>query len=114
MICAMDCGMRYTFVFGKNITVGYISFKDSNLYMLCRLYWHNFFKLPLDNMPYDFDQVIGRVRKIFLEKSEWYEVYDFVEFTAKSCPDSLCKPYIEFVNHILNVSFQPIDLLICN
>ena len=79
----------------------YISFKDSNLYMLCRLYWHNFFKLPLDNMPYDFDRVVGRLREIFIEKSEWYEVYDFVEFTAKSCPDSLCKPYIEFVNHIL-------------
>ncbi|WP_073864273.1 AbiJ-NTD4 domain-containing protein, partial [Acinetobacter baumannii] len=78
----------------------YVTFEKANLFWLFRKYWHNFFKLPIDNMPNNFRNVIERIRKYFFE-CEWYEVYDFIEFTAQNCPNSLKKDFIEFVNIVL-------------
>ncbi|MDQ1210075.1 hypothetical protein QE380_002998 [Acinetobacter baylyi] len=78
----------------------YISFENTNLFWLFRKYWHCFFKLPIDNMPHNFQSVIERIRKYFFE-CEWYDVYDFIEFTAQNCPDNLKEEFIEFVNMLL-------------
>lgn len=76
------------------------SLNHTNLYNLFQLYWHDYFKYPLDNLPGYFDDAHGKVRKYFFE-CEWYEAYDFIEFTAQNCPDSLSKNFIGFCNHIL-------------
>ena len=76
------------------------TFSSSNVYGLFQNYWHNFFKLPLDNLPNHLDEARKRVRKYFFD-CEWYEVYDFIEFTAQCCPENLADEYIGFCNHIL-------------
>jgi hypothetical protein len=76
------------------------TFQSSNVYSLFQHYWHNLFKIPLDNLPGYLDEAHQRVRKYFFE-CQWYEVYDFIEFTAQNCPDKLKSEFINFCNHIL-------------
>ncbi len=76
------------------------SFRSSNVYWLYQHYWHNFFKIPLDNLPEYLNQAHKRVREYFFE-CQWYEVYDFIEFTAQNCPENLSDNFIKFCNHIL-------------
>lgn len=78
----------------------YKSFENSNLFWLFRKYWHHLFKLPIDNMPHDFRQVIETIRKRFFAY-KWYEVYDFIEFTAQNCPAQFTEDFTKFVNDIL-------------
>ncbi|MEG2273188.1 MAG: hypothetical protein RSC05_13045 [Acinetobacter sp.] len=78
----------------------YVEFENSNLFLLFRRYWHNLFKFPIDNMPHNFQQVIKIIREKFFEY-RWYEIYDFIEFTAQNCPDEFKEDFVEFVNHIL-------------
>ncbi|WP_376891872.1 AbiJ-NTD4 domain-containing protein [Aeromonas veronii] len=73
---------------------------NANLYGLFQLYWHDYFKYPLDNLPGYFTDAHGEIRKYFFE-CEWYEVYDFIEFTAQNCPGNFSKNFIIFCNHIL-------------
>jgi len=41
--------------------------------------WHNFYKLPVDEIPKNaFDREYYIRRRFF--NNEWYEVYDFIEF----------------------------------
>jgi len=76
------------------------TFQSSNVYMLFQHYWHNLFKIPLDNLPNYLEDAHKIVRKHFFE-CEWYEVYDFIEFTAQNCPKNLKEGFIKFCNHIL-------------
>jgi hypothetical protein len=76
------------------------SFSTANVYSLFQNYWHNLFKVPLDNLPDYLDDAHKRVRKFFFECS-WYEVYDFVEFTANNCPKNLRGDFTKFCNQIL-------------
>lgn len=76
------------------------NFKSSNLYYLFEHYWHNLFKAPLDNLPSYLSEAHNRVRDHYFNCS-WYEVYDFIEFTAQNCPDYLRKEFTDFCNHVL-------------
>lgn len=76
------------------------TFRSSNVYDLFQHYWHNLFKIPLDNLPNYLDDAHKRVRKYFFE-CQWYEAYDFIEFTAQNCPEDLKDGYVKFCNHIL-------------
>jgi hypothetical protein len=71
-----------------------------NLYLLFQRYWHQYFNWPLDILPQYFEGAHKIVREYFF-KSEWNEVYDFIEFTANSAPDYLTEDFISFCNHIL-------------
>jgi hypothetical protein len=73
---------------------------NSNVYSLFQHYWLDLFKIPLDDLPNHFGHAYEGVRKYFFE-CEWYEVYDFVEFTAQHCPEHLKYKFIEYCNHIL-------------
>ena len=62
---------------GKNYTYGtypFLNFSNS--------VWHNFFKLPVDTIPYESYNVKSWIRKWFFE-AKWFEVYDFIEFCLK-------------------------------
>ena len=59
--------------------------KNSNLYHLICNYWKDYFKLPLDEMSKRFSEVLEFIRDYYF-KCKWYEVYDFIEFTAKTLP----------------------------
>ncbi|NJB84223.1 AbiJ-NTD4 domain-containing protein [Wenyingzhuangia aestuarii] len=45
--------------------------------------WHNFFKKPIDTIPNETNKVKVQLRKWFFE-CEWYEIYDFIEYSLKS------------------------------
>jgi hypothetical protein len=50
-----------------------------------RSVWLHFLKLPLDNIPFDDRQTLQVLRQKFFE-GQWYEVYEFTEFTVGSFP----------------------------
>ena len=76
------------------------SFSSSYLHPLFINYWHNFFKYPLDNLPHFYREALKIAREYFF-KCKWYEVYDFIEFTAQYAPTELIKSYINICNRIL-------------
>ncbi len=76
------------------------TFQSSNIYTLFQHYWHNLFKMPLDCLPSFLEDAHETIRKYFID-CEWYEVYDFIEFTAQNCPEKLKCEFISFCNHIL-------------
>jgi hypothetical protein len=55
--------------------------KYSNLYKLLSSYWADFFKQPLDSIPYEIQDAIQSIRDFFFS-CKWYEIYDFIEFSA--------------------------------
>lgn len=77
----------------------YSNTTHSNLYELIKLYWRDYFKIPTNDIPEYVQQTIEYVRHFFFEM-EWYEVYDFVEFTS-SILDSSRSRYIQVCNAVL-------------
>lgn len=75
-------------------------FRNSNLWELFQRYWVALFNKPLDNLPNSFDDALYVVRDHFFQ-CEWFEVYDFIEFTAQSAPDKFQKVFVESCNYIL-------------
>lgn len=63
-------------------TSGYSHTEHSNLILLIKQYWKNYFKIPTNDIPDYISQTIAEVRSRFFGL-EWYEVYDFIEFTAE-------------------------------
>jgi hypothetical protein len=59
------------------------NYGNENLNMLFKRMWLHYFKKPIDAMPDEWDSVFGTVRGYFF-KSEWYEVYDFIEFVSNN------------------------------
>jgi hypothetical protein len=54
----------------------------------------------LDNLPQYFDNALKIVREYFF-KCPWNEVYDFIEYTAKSAPKDLIEDFVTFCNYVL-------------
>lgn len=44
--------------------------------------WHDYFKRPLDTLPYSWRKTYAELRTYFFN-CEWNEVYDFIEFSAE-------------------------------
>lgn len=64
-----------------------------------KILWHNFFKLPLDDLDDYFPNTYRRLREWFFEW-EWYEVYDFIEFISQvDCPVNVVE-FREFCNNM--------------
>jgi len=58
-------------------------FVDSDWRPALSSLWHDFFKWPIDEIPWNLAyDVQQQVRRWFF-KAEWYEVYDLLEFVAK-------------------------------
>lgn len=90
----------------------YGSLAGSNLEQLFSQYWHNFFKFPIDNLDTrDISEPAKFVRKWFL-KAEWFEVYDFLEFTIKNGPEWFSEDFREMTNNVLereNSAYRIVD-----
>lgn len=48
--------------------------------------WFNFYKKPVDTIPYYNSEIIQNMRKYFFS-AQWYDVYDFIEFVINSIKD---------------------------
>lgn len=79
----------------------YNSLDGSNLETLFLLFWHSFFKFPVDNLDLDnFSGSARRLRELFF-KASWNEVYDFIEFTVKNAPEQFAESFRDMVNEVL-------------
>jgi hypothetical protein len=76
-------------------------YKDMDI--LFRRIWLSYFKWPLDTLENYYEVPYKTIREHFFN-SEWYEVYDFVEFVAQNYPDVRKegnKEFMEACNSIL-------------
>lgn len=91
--------------------------EGSNLDLLFKRYWHLYFKRPVDSIPQSIHMGIESIRDYFF-KCKWFEIYDFIEFTIKNCPEKLSKHFRDFCNETLEreksgyrfVNFQLVDI----
>lgn len=51
--------------------------------LFCEALWHNFYKLPVDTVPYHNSDGIKHIRNWFYNQADWYEIYNFIEFITK-------------------------------
>ena len=75
-------------------------FKD-----FCQNFWFDYFKLPLDTLKDDWKFVYGYFRKYYFE-CEWFEVYDFLEFTAAKFPNSDRESFVSACNKSLQTEMS--------
>lgn len=68
-----------------------------NLQALFRALWSTLRKLPIDSLPNDYESAVSEIRSWFFS-SQWFEVYDFIEFIAKSDSSSRQSEFIAFCN----------------
>lgn len=70
--------------------------------------WDSFFKLPLDTLPWDSDHTIDFIRSYFFNpETEWYRIYDIIEFLINICPyDKIKKGIIDNCNKVLEEEFS--------
>ncbi|HUW46252.1 MAG TPA: hypothetical protein VMW50_10725 [Dehalococcoidia bacterium] len=73
----------------------------NQLYALFAELWVDYFKKPLDTLPYEWSRALKEVREYFF-KYPWYCVYNFVEFAAENYPnESQTKMFVSYCNDIL-------------
>lgn len=72
---------------------------NSNLYGLIRAYWSDYYVQALDQIPDGINQTVGTLRDYFFE-CEWFELYDFIEFTALHMPEHRDR-FIDLCNQAL-------------
>ena len=68
---------------------------------ICQLLWHEYFKEPIDTLPQflpDYSDSGYRRLRTYFFSCEWWQVYDFIEFVLKQCPDQWADKFREFVN----------------
>lgn len=80
------------------------NYQDVNFYTLKRLtklIWNDFYKQPTDSIDLDSNRFINEIREKFFN-SEWYEVYDFIEFIAQNFEvEEVNREFIEYCNRIM-------------
>jgi hypothetical protein len=65
--------------------------------------WLDYFKQPIDRRPADPDVIIEHIRDYFY-RANWYEVYDFVEFTLNTVGDEMV---IDAINTMFERELAP-------
>jgi hypothetical protein len=73
---------------------------ETSLDWLFKIFWHKYFKKPIDTRPHKTRDAIQAVRDYFF-KCEWNEVYDFMEFTANNASDKQSHDLINLSNVVL-------------
>jgi hypothetical protein len=70
-------------------------------YGVCQNLWHNYFKKPTDEINLSYRKTVGSIKQYFLN-TEWYHVYDLVEFLANHVLQDNYRPnFINSLNDIL-------------
>lgn len=67
-----------------------------------QILWNEYFHEPIDTIHSNWENNYKRIRKEVLNNSNWYEVYDFLEFTAKKFPnEQKNQQFIDRCNRVL-------------
>lgn len=82
--------------------VGHDRLEDNTeMHGLFTLLCVHYFKEPIDTIPYWWSDAYKQLKTYFF-KCQWDEVYDFIEFVAKSYPDdSLNEQFMDICNKVL-------------
>jgi hypothetical protein len=114
---SMDVALRNTLwsllcihVWNKIRRSDYGSYLNSHgndaIQIYCHRLWLNYFKKPIDTLKNDWDVVLPEIKKYF-NNVEWYEVYDFIEFTANNYLNNQFKePFINACNNTFEREFS--------
>jgi uncharacterized protein with PIN domain len=86
------------------------SFPASDLYVLFMMYWHNYFKFPIDTLSPRFTPMLEKVREYFFS-CQGYEVFDFIEFTVKYYKDKAILDLEENLNVALEQEYSAFRLV---
>jgi hypothetical protein len=78
---------------------GYSYTKHSNLIHIITRYWKDYFKIPVNDIPQNIRDTIEEVKDAYFA-SEWYEAYDFIEFTAHMLGNSQPQ-FVKSCNEVL-------------
>ena len=74
---------------------------EKGVKLLIQKLWHNYYKKPIDTMDDHWLLIYDEIRQYFFS-SEWFEVYDFIEFIANNYPNNnLNSNFMKFCNNIL-------------
>jgi hypothetical protein len=90
-IASMDEDLRNCLwnIFSQLLTKGSPSFGDNRSMVMddfLKILWRSFFKRPTDTIPSGYNIPYRTLREYFLNQAEWYDVYNFLEFTANLYP----------------------------
>jgi AbiJ N-terminal domain 4 len=86
----------------------------SQMHTFCKKLWFHYFKKPLDTLDHDWDVVLAELRAYFFA-CQWFEVYDFIEFTADNFPYTGYEEYVRGCNIVLEQevsAYRFVDLVI--
>ena len=68
--------------------------------------WDNYFRKPLDTLPYKWDRAFKIIRDYFFN-CKWYEIYDFLEYIANNYPnESVNEKFMKDCNVVLEEEFS--------
>jgi hypothetical protein len=84
-----------------NTSLNFLS-NHPDVHKLFKSLWHDHFKWNTDTIGHFYVDALSALRTEFF-KSEWYEVYDLLEFLAASVPTYGRKEFIDSVNEILKL-----------
>ena len=83
----------------KNFLPSSSNSRSINIFL--RIIWADYFKLRIDEQPQNFSEIKSFIKNYFFN-TEWYEVYDFVEFLPRTYKGNYSKSinadYITFCN----------------
>jgi hypothetical protein len=71
-------------------------YEESGIDEYSKVLWFGYFKKPIDSRPEHANDILGEIRDYFF-KCQWYEVYDFLEFTLESFRDASLNKQINSV-----------------
>lgn len=81
-------------------------YEEPEIKEFSKILWHNFYKKSIDSIPNNAYKIELEIRTNFY-KSEWYEVYDFVEFIVSIQADEYAKKdFIQTLNKLLEIEFS--------
>ena len=79
----------------------YLPFADNReVYQLFKNLWHNYLKQTADSVGTSYFEALTKLKNYFLD-SQWYEVYDLLEFLADSSAPGVRERFIDSVNPLL-------------
>jgi hypothetical protein len=72
---------------------------------LCRKFWFNYYKIPLDLLGNDWQQIYKFLRDDFFN-CEWFKMYDFLEFVIDNYPYDDRDNFTQACNHSLEIEMS--------
>ncbi|MDR3665829.1 MAG: hypothetical protein P4L35_03190 [Ignavibacteriaceae bacterium] len=82
----------------------------SNMYKLFNEYWFTFYKLPIDTIPFLFEDALLVIKGKFFS-CPWFELYDLIEFTTQNGPSPFIHGFITLCNNILERELSAFRLI---